>query len=364
MQIGIIGLPTSGKTTAFNALTGSHADTSIGGKKDPNRGVCFVPDPRVDRLAEIWNPKKTTYATIELTDVAGLTKGAGKEKGFSDEFLGHLRDMEALMIVVRVFSSDTVPHPEGRIDPAADLETILAELYLADMTIIENRLSKLETMKKKDAARRKEYEQEEASLRRFIEALEKDRPITSVEPTPEEITDYIRAFGLFSGREMMVLANVGDLTHAEEQKRLEDLRAATAGRGLETVVMNAELEVEVRELPEEEWQEYFEANGLDGPATAEVIRAAYRALRQHSFLTGNENEVRAWTVAIGADAPTAAGCVHADMERGFIRAEVVSFEDLDREGSFEACKKAGKYRVEGKDYVVQDGDVVNFRFSV
>ena len=145
------------------------------------------------------------------------------KRTISDEFLGHLRDMEALMIVVRVFSSDTVPHPEGRIDPAADLETILAELYLADMTIIENRLSKLETMKKKDAARRKEYEQEEASLRRFIEALEKDRPITSVEPTPEEITDYIRAFGLFSGREMMVLANVGDLTHAEEQKRLEDL---------------------------------------------------------------------------------------------------------------------------------------------
>ncbi len=364
MQIGIIGLPTSGKTTVFNALTGSHADTSIGGKKDPNRGVCFVPDSRVDKLAEIWEPKKITHATIGLTDVAGLTKGTGKDRGFSDEFLGHLRDMEALMIVVRVFSSDTVPHPEGRIDPVVDLETILAELYLADMTIIENRLSKLATMKQKDAARRKEYEREEASLRRFLEALEKDQPIVSVEPTPDEVAKYIRAFGLFSGREMMVLANVGDLTSPEEKERLEQLRTATAERNLETVVMNAELEQEVQELPEEEWQEYFEANGLPGPATGEVIRAAYRALRQHSFLTGSETEVRAWTVDIGADAPTAAGQVHADMERGFIRAEVVSFDDLEQLGSFDACRKEGKYRVEGKDYIVKDGDVIHFRFSV
>lgn len=364
MQIGIIGLPTGGKTTVFNALTGSHADTALGGRKDPNRGIFFVPDPRLDRLEQIIQPKKKTYATIEFTDLAGLTKGASQEQGFSNRFLGHLRDMEALLVVIRIFTSDTTPHPDGGIDPVRDLATILAELYLADMALIENRLPKLETMKKKDAARRKEYEQEEASLRRFLSALEQDRPIVSVEPTEEEIINYIRPYGLLSGKQMVILANVGDLTKSEEQAALDRLRSAAQPRGFEVIVLNPQLETEVRELPEEEWQEYFEACGLDGPGTTEVIRASYRALRRHSFLTGNDQEVRAWTVTVGATAPTAAGRVHSDMERGFIRAEVVAFEDLDREGSFEACKKVGKYRIEGKNYVVQDGDVIQFRFAV
>ncbi|MFH1741431.1 MAG: redox-regulated ATPase YchF [bacterium] len=364
MQIGIIGLPTSGKTTVFNALTGSHADTAIGGKKDPNRGVCFVPDPRLDRIEEIERSKKKTYATIELTDVAGLSKGASKEQGFSNRFLGHLRDMEALLIVVRVFASDTIPHPDGEIDPVRDLETILAELYLADMSLIENRLPRLEQMKKKDAARRKEYEQEETSLRRFLAALEQDRPIASVNPSEEEMEKYVRSYGLLSGSEILVLANVGDLTRPEEQTALSALKSAAETHGFEMVVMNAQLEMEVRDLPEEEWQEYFEACGLEGSGTTAVIRASYRALRQISFLTGSEDEVRAWTITTGSKAPAAAGRVHTDMERGFIRAEVMAFEDLDREGSYEACKKLGKYRIEGKDYVVQDGDVVHFRFSV
>jgi hypothetical protein len=272
--------------------------------------------------------------------------------------------MEALLVVIRVFTSDTIPHPEGRIDPVRDLETILAELYLADMSIIENRLPRLESMKKKDAARRKQYEQEETSLRRFLSALEQDRPITSLEPTEQEIAEYIRPYGLLSGKQMVILANVGDLTKPGEEALLDALRPAAQARGFEVVVLNAQLETEVRELPESEWQEYFEACGLAGPGTTEVIRASYRALRQHSFLTGNEEEVHAWTVAVGSKAPTAAGRVHTDMERGFIRAEVVAFEDLNREGSFEACKRAGKYRLEGKDYVVQDGDVIQFRFAV
>ena len=364
MQIGIIGLPTSGKTTVFNALTGSEADTNIGGKKDPNRGVCFVPDSRVDRLEDIFKPKKKTYATIEFTDVAGLSRGASKEQGFSNQFLGNLRDMEALLLVVRIFTSDTVPHPEGDIGAVRDLDTIITELFLADMAIIENRIPKLDLMKRKDAKNKKEYEDEEVSLRRFLEALENDCPIISTEPTEDEIVKYIRAYGLFSGKEMVVLANVGDLTHPEEQKALEDLKSSAEKRRFPLAIMNAQLETEVRELPEEEWQDYFEACGLEGSGTASVIATSYRALRQQSFLTCGEDETRAWTITVGTKAPKAAGRIHSDIERGFIRAEVVKFEDLDKEGSIEACKKAGKYRLEGKDYVVQNGDVINFRFSV
>ncbi|HQP97031.1 MAG TPA: redox-regulated ATPase YchF [bacterium] len=364
MQVGIIGLPLSGKTTVFNALTGSTADTAMGGKKDPNRGVCFVPDPRLEPLTKISKSKKTTYSTIELTDVAGLTKGAGKEKGFSNQFLGQLRDMEALLLVVRVFESETVPHTEGAIDPVRDLEILLTELILADMTLIENRLPKAELMKTKDAQNRKVYEKEEASLRRFMAALEDSRPIMDVEPTEEEMADYVHAYGLLTAREMLVLANVGDLTHDREQASLERLRAETASKGMELVVMNAQLETEVHELPEEEWQDYFEACGLEGSGKSAVISACYCALRQQSFLTTGEDESRAWTIPIGAKAPQAAGKIHTDIERGFIRAEVVTYNDLIREGSIEACKKAGKYRLEGKDYVVQDGDVINFRFAV
>ncbi len=365
MQIGIIGLPTSGKTTVFNALTHGHADTSLaGGEKDPNRGVAHVPDTRVDFLAHQFKPKKVTYATVEFTDVAGLTKGAGQEKGFSNRFLGNLRDMEALLIVVRAFSTSSVPHPEGEVDPASDLDTVITELCLADLVIIENRLQRIEDNWNKQADKRKEFEREKSSLLRFKEALEADQPIIFTEPTQEEVDQYIRPYGLLSGKQMLALANVSDLTEEREQAWIQQLDETCQRWNVPKVVMNAQLECDLHEFPQEEWNEYFQAAGMEGAARDQVIQESYRILRQHSFLTYGEDEVRAWTIPVGMTAQPAAGKIHSDIERGFIRAEVIAFDDFYRLGSIDQVKKEGLFRLEGKDYVVQDGDMINFRFSV
>ncbi len=365
MQIGIIGLATSGKTTVFNALTHGHADTSLAGvRKDANRGVVHVPDKRIDFLTELCKPKKTTYATVEFTDVAGLAKGEGKEKGFSNEFLGHLRNMEALLLTIRVFTNDSVPHPEGEIDPARDLETIMTELILADMAIIENRLRRIDENWNKQADKRKELTAEKETLSRFQKVLENNQPIIAADPTVEETDLYIRPYGLLSGKKMLVLANIGDLTEGMEQGRLDDLKKASQEWNLPFLVMNAQLECDLLEFPEDEWGEYLSSVGLEGPAKPELIQESYRILRQHSFLTYGPDEVRAWTIPIGCTAREAAGKIHSDIERGFIRAEVMSFEDLEKLKTVEEVKKAGRFRVEGKDYVVQDGDIITFRFSV
>ncbi|MEW6237233.1 MAG: redox-regulated ATPase YchF [Candidatus Omnitrophota bacterium] len=364
MQIGIIGLATSGKTTVFNALTHGRAATSIsGGDKDPNRGVALVPDDRIDYLAKMFEPKKVTYATVEFTDVAGLTKGAG-DKGFSNRFLGHLRDMEALLIVIRVFHSESVPHPEGDINPARDLETVIPELCLADMAIIENRLRRIEESWIKQPNKRKELEKERESLRRFQETLESDRPIIAAEPSKEEVDLYIRPYGLLSGKQMLTLANVSDATNEMEKKGVEELTAACQRWNTPLVIMNAQLEQDLLDFPVEEWDDYFSASGIEGPAKGKVIQESYRILKQHSFLTFGPDEVRAWTIPLETKAQLAAGKIHSDIERGFIRAEVVSFDDFKHFGSVEAAKKEGRFRLEGKDYVVQDGDMITFRFSV
>lgn len=365
MQIGIIGLQTAGKTTVFNALTHGHAETSLGGgEKDPNRGVAKVPDERVDFLAELYKPKKITYATVEFTDVAGLTKGAGQEKGFSNRFLGHLRDMEALLIVARVFKSESVPHPEGAVDPARDLDLILTELILADLVIVENRFKRIDESYNKQPAMRKELEIEKKSLHRFHEALENNRPIISTVPTPDEINKYIRPYGLLSGKQMLGLANLSDLTDPRETAWLQELEEAGRRWNLPIVPMNAQLERDLQDFPPEEWDDYFSASGLEGPARGRVIRESYRVLNLHSFLTCGPDEVRAWTIPIGMAAQPAAGKIHSDIERGFIRAEVIAFHDLKERGSVDEIKKAGKFRLEGKEYIVQDGDVIEFRFSV
>lgn len=365
MQIGIIGLPTSGKTTVFNALTHGHAETSIaGGEKDANRGVAHVPDERVDFLSELFKPKKTTYATVEFTDVAGLTKGSGKEKGFSNRFLGNLRDMETLIIVIRVFKTESVPHPEGHVNPSRDLDTVMTELCFADMNIIENRLKKIEESWNKQADKRKEFTLEKETLQRYQQALESEKPIITVEPTKDETDRYIRPYGLLSGKKMLVLANVSDLTDDNESQWLDDLKLACQRWDLPIVPINAQLEHDLLELPEEEWNDYFQASGIEGAARDKVIQESYRILHQHSFLTCGPDEVRAWTIPIGMKAQQAAGKIHSDIERGFIRAEVIAYDALKEMGSIDAVKKEGRFRLEGKEYVVQDGDIIEFRFSV
>ena len=365
MQIGIIGLQTSGKTTVFNALTHGHAETSVsGGDKDANRGVAHVPDDRIDYLVTLHNPKKTTYATVEFTDVAGMTKGSGQEKGFSSRFLGDLRDMEALLVCVRIFKADSVPHPEGTIDPARDLDAILTELILADMTVIEKRLPRIDDSWNKQVDKRKALEKEKESLLRFQETLNDDRPIVSAGPSQEEVDLYVRPYGLLSGKQMLCVANVSDLSSQDQQDGLAKLRETADKWNMPVVTMNAQLEHDLLEFPSEEWDMYFQESGLEGPARGEVIQESYKILKQHSFLTSGPDEVRAWTIPVGLRAQLAAGKIHSDIERGFIRAEVVAFDELKALGSEEEVKKAGKFRLEGKDYIVQDGDIINFRFSV
>ena len=365
MQIGIIGLPTCGKTTVFNALTHGHADTSLGGAtdKDPNRGIAKVPDHRIDFLAQLYQPKKVTHATVEFSDVAGLTAGAG-EKGFSARFLGNLRDMEALLIVVRVFKSESVPHPEGSVDPSRDLDTILTELILADLTIIEKRLHRIDESWNKQPQNRKEFEIEKLSLHRFQEALENDNPIIFVEPTHDEIDKYIRPYGLLSGKQMMVVANLSDTTDAQDSAWLQALEKTCEKWTFPVVIMNAQMEYDLFDFPPEEWGDYYSACGLEGPAASSVIQESYQILKLHSFLTSGKDEVRAWTIPIGMNAQKAAGKIHSDIERGFIRAEIMSFEELKKAGSEEALKKEGKLRLEGKEYIVKDGDIIEFRFNV
>lgn len=365
MQIGIIGLQTSGKTTIFNALTHGHAETSAGGgEKDANRGVAHVPDERIDFLVNIHHPKKTTYASVEFTDVAGLAKGSGKEKGFSSRFLGDLRDMEALLIAVRIFKSDSVPHPEGAVDPARDLDAVMTELILADMAVIEKRLPRIGESWKKQVDKRKELNKEKESLQRFLEALNNDQPIISIDPTPGEIQLYIRPYGLLSGKQMLCAANVSDLTDKDEQDALAQLQDAADRWKMPVIPINAQLEHDLLEFPPEEWDVYYQESGLDGPARGKIIQESYRILKQHSFLTCGPDEVRAWTIPVGMKAQQAAGKIHSDIERGFIRAEVIAFQDWKQYGSEDEVKKAGKFRLEGKEYIVQDGDVINFRFSV
>ena len=365
MQIGMIGLPLSGKTTVFNALTHGHAETSMGGaRKDANRGVAYVPDERIDFLTKLYTPKKVTYATVEFTDVAGLTKGSGQEKGFSKEFLGNLRDMEALLVVIRVFRSDSIPHPDGSVDPARDLETIMTELILADLLIVENRLKRIEESWNKLVDKRKELQAEKESLLRFRDALENNHPIFYVDPTALEVDQFIRPYGLLSGKQMLVLANIADRTDVNELADLRGLEERCQAWNLSCAIINAKLEHNLHEFPESEWDEFFQAYGLEGPAKRQVIQESYRILRRQSFLTCGPDEVRAWTIPIGIAAQQAAGKIHSDIERGFIRAETIAFDDLKDYGSEDQVKKAGRYRLEGKDYVVQDGDVITFRFSV
>ena len=365
MQIGIIGLPTSGKTTVFNALTHGHADTSLGGSgdKDPNRGVAKVPDYRVDFLTGMYKPKKVTHATVEFTDVAGLTAGSG-EKGFSNRFLGNLRDMEALLIAIRVFKSESIPHPDGKVDPSRDLNVILTELIIADLTIIEKRLPRIEDSWNKQPQNRKELEKEKESLLRFKETLETDKTIFTADPTKDEIDKYIRPYGLLSGKQMLVVANISDKTEEQEQTWLGALEKTCVHWNLPKVVMNAQMEYDLLEFPKEEWGAYFESSGLEGPSSSKVIQESYSVLHQHSFLTCGPDEVRAWTIPIGMNAQKAAGKIHSDIERGFIRAEVMSYEELKAAGSEDKLKKEGKFRLEGKEYIVKDGDIINFRFSV
>ena len=360
MEIGIVGLPLSGKTTLFNLLTHAGAETGFGSKKKVNVGMSRVPDPRLDRLSAIWNPKKTTPATIRYVDVAGVEKGAGKE-GLSAEVLTHLKNTDALLAVVRAFEDDQAPHPEGSIDPLRDLGMLQAEFLLSDLIIVENRLERLEKQLKTKGG--KELEVERELLLRCREILEAERPLREAELGPEEVRQ-LKGFQFLTQKPLVIALNLGEADMPRAAERLTPVAERWAAPKVAATYLCATIEQEISELSAEDAQAFLEELGVESSATDRIIRTSYGLLGLISFFTHGEDECRAWTIRAGTRAQQAAGTIHTDLERGFIRAEVVRYEDFVAAGTLAHCREKGLLRLEGKEYLVQDGDILNIRFSV
>ncbi len=352
LSIGIVGLPNVGKSTLFTALT---RKTGVAANYpfatiEPNVGVVSVPDPRLDRLAQIVKPQRVLPAAVEFVDIAGLVKGASEGEGLGNQFLANIRETDAVAEVVRYFSDPDVIHVDGRVDPAGDVDTIKTELVLADLATVERALPKIE----KDAKRDASLAAKMPTVLRMYEWLAEGHRASRMGMTAEERA-HLRDLHLLTAKPMLYVANVDeDQLHAE----LEPID------GVEPIKICAKVEADLAELEPHEAAEYLEALDLAEPGLDALIREAYRLLGLQSYFTAGEKEVRAWTVPVGAKAPQAAGVIHSDFERGFIKAEVVSFADFDILGGESAARAAGKLRVEGKDYVLADGDVVHFRFNV
>lgn len=358
MKAGILGLSLAGKSTLFHLLTGTPA-APPGGRPEARVGIARVPDPRVHRLAEIFQPEKETLATVEYVDVPGVAKGEGA--ALVD--LPALRGVDALVHVVRAFESETAPHPDGSVDPRRDAEMLELELVLADLGTVERRLERLEANIKK--ANKAEDVGERALFLRLKETLEAEKPLREMALTEEEKA-RLRGYALLSGKPLLLVANLGEDRMREAPAFLErsGLPAFARKPGVALCAVSAPIEAEMAELSPEDAQAFREDLGLAEPGLDRVIRSTYDLLGLVSFLTTGEDECRAWTIRRGTRAPLAAGEIHSDIERGFIRAQVVAFEDLVAAGSIAACRERGSLRLEGRDYEVKDGDVIEFKFNV
>lgn len=360
MEIGIFGLPLSGKTTLFNLLTGTHAETGFStGKKKANLGISRVPDTRLDRLSKIWNPKKTTYTTIRYVDVAGIEKSA--EKGLGSEVLTSLKNTDALLVVLRAFNDESIPHPEGSVNPLRDARMLVDEMLLSDMVIVEGRLERIaKQMKGKD---RDEALAEKALMEKLGAVLESGKMLREVELTDDE-KRIIRGYQFLTMKPLILALNVGEKDLAGAQDAADHLSSEVGMSGAAMTWMCATVEQEISELSQEDAAAFLSDLGIKESAMDRIIRTSYGLLGLISYFTMGEDECRAWTVKSGAKAPEAAGVIHSDLERGFIRAEVVHYDDFVNSGSVAACREKGLYRLEGKEYVVKDGDILNIRFSV
>ncbi len=358
MKTAIVGLSAVGKSTLFGLLTGAAAPVRSG-RPEARVGIAKVPDSRVDRLAEIYHPKKTTHATVEYVDVPGVAKG----EGASLVDLPALRGIDALLHVVRAFESEAVPHPDGSVDPLRDAKMVELELILADLGAVERRIERLEANIKK--ANRAEDVAERAVFLKLKAHLEGERPLRELELSDEE-RRRLRGYALLSEKPLLLAVNLGEgqIKDATALVERSGLAAFAARPGCALCPVSAPIEAEMAQLPPEDARIFREDLDLEEPGLDRVIRTSYALLGLVSFLTAGADECRAWTIRRGTKAQLAAGTIHSDIERGFIRAEVVAFDDLLAAGSIAACREKGTLRLEGKDYVVRDGDVINFRFNV
>jgi len=364
MKAGIVGLPNVGKSTLFNCLSNAKAQSANFPfcTIEPNIGVVNVPDPRINKLEELVKPERVQMATVDIVDIAGLVKGASKGEGLGNQFLGNIRECNAIIHVLRCFDNDNIVHVDGSVDPIRDKETIDIELQLKDLETVEKRLEKV---KKAAKTGNKEAQVEAALLERIREALLQAKSARTVVPQNQDEEDLLEDFQLITAKPVLYVCNVDENSAVNGNVYVDKVKELVKDENAEVIILSVGAEADITELETyEERQVFLEDMGLTEPGSAVLIRAAYKLLNLQTYFTAGVKEVRAWTIKVGDTAPKAAGVIHTDFEKGFIRAEVIAYDDYATYGSEAKVKEAGKLRVEGKEYIVKDGDVMHFRFNV